>query len=120
MQSFNYLGVKLIPHHGNVMDTKQFPIEWWGQFNFIFNALDNLEARRYVNKMALFLRKPLMESGTTGYAGQIQPIYPYYSECFDCHPKETPNLSPYALSDQHHLNQFIALPGLRSFVSSTI
>lgn len=94
VQSFNYLGVKLIPHHGNVMDTKQFPIEWWGQFNFIFNALDNLEARRYVNKMALFLRKPLMESGTTGYAGQIQPIYPYYSECFDCHPKETPKSFP--------------------------
>ena len=35
-----------------------------------------------------------MESGTTGYAGQIQPIYPYYSECFDCHPKETPKSFP--------------------------
>lgn len=94
VESFNYLGVKLVPHHGNVMDTKQFPIEFWSQFSFIFNALDNLEARSYVNRMALFVKKPLMESGTTGYAGQIQPIYPYYSECFDCQPKETPKSFP--------------------------
>ncbi|KAL6453333.1 UBA2 Ubiquitin-activating enzyme E1-like [Candida maltosa Xu316] len=94
VQSFNYLGAKLVPHHGNVMDTKQFPIEWWNQFSFIFNALDNLEARSYVNRIALFTKKPLMESGTTGYAGQIQPIYPYYSECYDCHPKEIPKTFP--------------------------
>lgn len=94
VESFNYLGVKLVPHHGNVMDTKQFPIDWWSQFSFIFNALDNLEARSYVNRIALFVKKPLMESGTTGYAGQIQPIYPYYSECFDCQPKETPKSFP--------------------------
>ncbi|KAG7665233.1 UBA2 [[Candida] subhashii] len=94
VQSFNYLGAKLIPHHGNIMDTTQFPIDWWNQFSYIYNALDNIEARRYVNKMALFLKKPLMESGTTGYEGQIQPIYPYYSECFDCQTKVTPKTFP--------------------------
>jgi Dinucleotide-utilizing enzymes involved in molybdopterin and thiamine biosynthesis family 2 len=94
VESFNYFQSKLVPHHGNIMDTKQFPISWWDQFSFIFNALDNLEARRHVNKMSLFMKKPLMESGTTGFEGQIQPIYPYYSECFDCEAKVTPKTFP--------------------------
>lgn len=94
VESFNYFDTKLVPHHGNIMNTKQFPIEWWGQFSYIFNALDNLEARRYVNKMSLFLKKPLMESGTTGYDGQIQPIFPYVSECFECQAKATPKTFP--------------------------
>lgn len=94
VQSFNYFGAKLIPHHGNVMNLTQFPIEWWGQFDYIYNALDNLEARRYVNRMALFLRMPLMESGTTGFDGQIQPIAPYVTECFECQVKATPKTFP--------------------------
>lgn len=94
VQSFNYDNCTLEGHHGNIMDTDKFPIEWWDQFSYIFNALDNLEARRYVNKMALFLHKPLMESGTTGYDGQIQPIFPYVTECFECQPKVTPKTFP--------------------------
>lgn len=94
VQSFNYFGSRLIPHHGNVMNTEMFPIEWWAQFDYIYNALDNLEARRFVNRMALFLRKPLMESGTTGFDGQTQPIYPYQTECFECQPKATPQTFP--------------------------
>ncbi|WPK25143.1 hypothetical protein PUMCH_002446 [Australozyma saopauloensis] len=94
VQSFNYFDCKLIPYHGNVMDTKAFPLEWYNQFDYIYNALDNLEARRYVNKIALFLRKPLMESGTTGFDGQVQPIYPYETECFDCLEKATPQTFP--------------------------
>lgn len=94
VQSFNYLGAKLISHHGNIMDAKQFPIGWWNQFSYVLNALDNLEARRYVNKICLFTKTPLMESGTTGYDGQIQPIFPYVSECFECQAKATPKTYP--------------------------
>lgn len=54
VEAFNYHNTKLVPHHGNIMDTNQFPIAWWDQFSYVFNALDNLEARRYVNKMCLF------------------------------------------------------------------
>jgi ubiquitin-like 1-activating enzyme E1 B len=94
VQRFNYVGTKLVPHHGNITDATQFPLPWWTQFDYVFNALDNLEARRYVNKMCLFLKKPLMESGTTGFDGQVQPIYPYYSECFDCQAKVTAKTFP--------------------------
>ena len=40
----------------------------------MFNALDNLEARRHVNKMCLAADVPLIESGTTGFNGQVQVI----------------------------------------------
>lgn len=94
VEKFNYFDCKLIPHHGNIMNTELFPISWWSSFDYIYNALDNVEARTYVNLIALFLKKPLMESGTTGFQGQVLPIYPYQSECFDCIPKDTPTTYP--------------------------
>ncbi|KAI5963573.1 UBA2 [Candida pseudojiufengensis] len=94
VESFNYLGTKLVSHHGNIMDKTQFPLEWWEQFSCIYNALDNIEARKYVNKMCLFLRKPLMECGTEGYQGHVNPIFPYYSSCFDCEQHTAPKTYP--------------------------
>ena len=93
-QAFNAFNTRLVPHHGNVMNPAEFPASWWVHFDYIYNALDNLEARRYVNRMVLFLRKPLMEAGTTGSDGQVQPIYPYATECFDCQAKATPMTFP--------------------------
>lgn len=40
----------------------------------VFNALDNLDARRHVNRMCLAANIPLIESGTTGFNGQVQVI----------------------------------------------
>lgn len=60
----------------------------------MFNALDNLDARRHVNRMCLAAYVPLIESGTTGFAGQVQVIKRGASECYDCNPKETPKTFP--------------------------
>ena len=38
------------------------------------NALDNVDARRHVNRLCLAADKPLIESGTQGYKGQCRPI----------------------------------------------
>jgi hypothetical protein len=38
------------------------------------NALDNLSARRHVNRVCLAAGVPLIESGTQGYLGQVQVI----------------------------------------------
>ena len=43
-----------------------------------------LDARRHVNKMCLAADVPLIESGTQGYVGQVQPIKKDETECFDC------------------------------------
>ncbi|ODQ48759.1 hypothetical protein PICMEDRAFT_14287 [Pichia membranifaciens NRRL Y-2026] len=93
VEFFNYTS-KLVSYHGSVLDKTMFPLSFFQQFSVIYNALDNLEARFYVNRICLYLSIPLYESGTTGLKGQVQPIYPYISECFHCVPKETPKTFP--------------------------
>ncbi|MCJ1462862.1 E1 ubiquitin-activating protein uba2 [Pseudocyphellaria aurata] len=65
--------IKLEAHHANIKDP-QFNLEFFQSFNIVFNALDNLDARRHVNKMCLAADVPLIESGTTGFNGQVQVI----------------------------------------------
>ncbi|KAJ5953254.1 ubiquitin-like activating enzyme [Penicillium verhagenii] len=84
---------KLEAYHANVMD-KRFNVEWFQSFNIVFNALDNLAARRHVNHMCLAASVPLIESGTTGFNGQVQVIEKGTTECYDCNPKETPKAHP--------------------------
>src|SRR5436190_7643128 len=85
--------VKLEAHHANIKDA-QFNTEWFKSFKLVFNALDNLDARRHVNKMCLAADVPLIESGTTGFNGQVQVIKKGITACYDCTPKETPKSFP--------------------------
>lgn len=85
--------VKIEAHHANIKDP-QFNVDWFKSFVIVFNALDNLDARRHVNKMCLAADVPLIESGTTGFNGQVQPIRKGLTQCYDCTPKETPKSFP--------------------------
>ncbi|KAK9455206.1 hypothetical protein V1511DRAFT_469514 [Dipodascopsis uninucleata] len=78
--------VNLVAYHANIKDP-QFTVQWFKSFDLVFNALDNLDARRYVNKMCLIADVPLVESGTTGFNGQAQLIVKGRTECYDCNPK---------------------------------
>ncbi|KAJ5184165.1 ubiquitin-like activating enzyme [Penicillium capsulatum] len=84
---------KLEAYHANIMDS-QFHVDWFKSFNIVFNALDNLAARRHVNHMCLAAGVPLVESGTTGFNGQVQVIEEGKTECYDCNPKEIPKSFP--------------------------
>ncbi|RDW75092.1 hypothetical protein BP6252_06234 [Coleophoma cylindrospora] len=85
--------VKLEAHHANIKDS-EFNVDWFKGFTMVFNALDNLEARRHVNKMCLAADVPLIESGTTGFNGQVQVIKKGVTACYDCSVKETPKTFP--------------------------
>ncbi|KAF4452496.1 ubiquitin-like 1-activating enzyme E1 B [Fusarium austroafricanum] len=85
--------VKIVAHHANIKDD-EFTVAWFHQFRIAFNALDNLEARRHVNKMCLAADVPLIESGTTGFNGQVQVIKKGVTACYDCTPKEAPKSYP--------------------------
>ncbi|VEL06945.1 unnamed protein product [Protopolystoma xenopodis] len=50
-----------------------FNVEFYKKFTLIFNALDNQAARKHVNRMCVASRRPLIESGTAGYLGQVEP-----------------------------------------------
>jgi ubiquitin-like 1-activating enzyme E1 B len=91
-QRFNP-NVKLVAYHANIKDAK-FNIDCFSSFSLVFNALDNIDARRHVNKMCLAANVPLIESGTTGFRGQVQVIKKGQTACYDCSPKETPKSYP--------------------------
>lgn len=55
---------------GNVKET-QYDVDFFRSFSLVLNGLDNLEARRHVNRLCLAAETPLVESGTTGYLGQV-------------------------------------------------
>ncbi|KAF8185021.1 hypothetical protein K438DRAFT_1723883 [Mycena galopus ATCC 62051] len=85
--------VQITPIYGNIKEP-QYDLEWFQQFDIVLNALDNLDARRHVNKMCMATQIPLVESGTAGYLGQVQPLIKDRTECFDCVPKPTPKTFP--------------------------
>ena len=78
--------VSIEAHHASIFDG-QYDVDFFESFDVVFNALDNLAARRHVNKMCLAANVPLIESGTTGFNGQVQAIQKGETECYDCNPK---------------------------------
>lgn len=85
--------VKIEAHHANIKES-HFNVEWFKGFNIVLNALDNMDARRHVNKMCLAADVPLVESGTTGFNGQVQVIKKGVTACYDCTPKDAPKSFP--------------------------
>ncbi|KAJ4480099.1 hypothetical protein J3R30DRAFT_3669821 [Lentinula aciculospora] len=85
--------IKIKPIFGNIKE-EEYDLEWFKGFDLVLNALDNLDARRHVNKMCMAANVPLVESGTAGYLGQVQPLVKDLTECFDCIPKPTPKTFP--------------------------
>jgi ubiquitin-like 1-activating enzyme E1 B len=81
-------------HHGNVKD-ETFDHQFVKRFDVVLNGLDNLEARKHVNRLCLAAETPLVESGTTGYLGQVTVHEGKgVNACFECSPKPTPKSHP--------------------------
>ncbi|XP_063933256.1 ubiquitin-like modifier-activating enzyme 1 [Zophobas morio] len=59
-----------------------FDDDFFEQLDVVVNALDNVEARRYVDCRCVFYCKPLLESGTLGTKGNTQVVIPYLTESY--------------------------------------
>ncbi|RDW69519.1 putative ubiquitin-protein ligase-3 [Coleophoma cylindrospora] len=59
-----------------------FDEQFWRQLDGVTNALDNVDARTYVDRRCVFFRKPLLESGTLGTKGNTQVILPFMTESY--------------------------------------
>lgn len=66
--------ISITSYHANVKDP-DFNVDFFKQFNVVMNGLDNLDARRHVNRLCLASGVPLIESGTTGFLGQVAFSY---------------------------------------------
>lgn len=78
--------VNIDARHGDIFDA-EYNVDFFQGFDIVFNALDNLKARQHCNRMCMAADVPLIESGTTGFNGQVQAIQKGITECYDCNPK---------------------------------
>jgi ubiquitin-like 1-activating enzyme E1 B len=78
--------VNIDARHGDIFDA-EYNVDFFEGFDIVFNALDNLKARQHCNRMCMAAGVPLIESGTTGFNGQVQAIQKGVTECYDCNPK---------------------------------
>lgn len=56
--------------------------DFWEGVDGVTNALDNVDARQYVDRRCVFFRKPLIDSGTLGTKGNSQVILPFLTESY--------------------------------------
>lgn len=52
------------------------------RLNGVANALDNVEARQYMDRRCVYYCKPLLESGTLGTKGNVQVVIPHLTESY--------------------------------------
>ncbi|GMH42425.1 hypothetical protein BSKO_10344 [Bryopsis sp. KO-2023] len=77
---------EITAHKANIKNP-EFGIEFFKGFDIIMNGLDNVEARRHVNRLALAANIPLIESGTMGYQGQVTVHIKDKTHCYECDEK---------------------------------
>jgi len=86
-----------------------FNDDFWDGLNIVCTALDNVQARLYVDERCVFYHKPLLESGTLGTKGHTQVVVPDLTENYGasrdppektfaiCTVKHFPNLIEHTL-----------------------
>ena len=93
-------GLAIAAHHGNIKD-EQFGFEFFKGFDIVLNALDNVDARRHVNRVCLATGVPSVESGTQGYLGQVRAIVKGVTMCYECNPPQPPKSYPICTIRNH-------------------
>ncbi|XAR55794.1 hypothetical protein NMG60_11035997 [Bertholletia excelsa] len=63
------------PETENVFDDT-----FWENLSVVVNALDNVNARLYIDQRCLYFQKPLLESGTLGAKCNTQMVIPHLTE----------------------------------------
>lgn len=59
-----------------------FNEDFWEELDAVTNALDNVDARTYVDRRCVFFKKPLLDSGTLGTKGNSQVVLPNITESY--------------------------------------
>lgn len=75
---------KVIAHQDRVGPETEdvFDDEFFEGLDGVTNALDNVDARKYVDRRCVFFRKPLVDSGTLGTKGNVQVVVPDVTESY--------------------------------------
>lgn len=84
---------KIKAHHANIKQP-EYGVKFFQTFDVVLNGLDNVDARRHVNRLCLAANVPLIESGTTGLLGQVTCHVKGVSACYECTPKAAAKTYP--------------------------
>lgn len=68
---------KVCPETENILDDA-----FWTSLTGVCNALDNIEARKYVDSRCVFYERPLLESGTLGTKANSDIVLPHKTACY--------------------------------------
>lgn len=86
--------------HGDIKSSK-YNLEFFQGFDIVLNGLDNVDARRHVNRVCLAAGVPLIESGTQGALGQVRAIIKGKTQCYECNPPAPPKEYPICTIRNH-------------------
>ncbi|RIA93556.1 ubiquitin-activating emzyme E1 [Glomus cerebriforme] len=75
---------KVIAHQDRVgVETENvYNDDFFEHLDGVTNALDNVDARKYMDRRCVYFRRPLLESGTLGTKGNTQIVIPYLTESY--------------------------------------
>ncbi|KAM6141160.1 ubiquitin-like modifier-activating enzyme 1 [Erethizon dorsatum] len=76
--------IRVISHQNRVgPDTEHiYTDDFFQNLDGVANALDNVDARLYMDQRCVYYRKPLLESGTQGTKGSVQVVIPFLTESY--------------------------------------
>jgi len=61
---------------------KVYTDSFFADLNGVANALDNVDARSYMDRRCVYYKLPLLESGTLGTKGNVQIVLPHITESY--------------------------------------
>uniref|UniRef100_A0A4W4EV33 E1 ubiquitin-activating enzyme n=1 Tax=Electrophorus electricus TaxID=8005 RepID=A0A4W4EV33_ELEEL len=76
--------IRITGHQNRVgPDTERiYDDDFFENLDGVANALDNVDARMYMDRRCVYYRKPLLESGTLGTKGNVQVVIPFLTESY--------------------------------------
>jgi len=76
--------IHIVSHENRVGAESEhiYNFDFWSALNAVCTALDNVQARLYVDAQCVYYNKPLLESGTLGTKGNTQIVVPKMTESY--------------------------------------
>lgn len=76
--------INIVAHENRVgVETENvYDDTFFEELDGVANALDNVDARIYMDRRCVYYRKPLLESGTLGTKGNTQVVVPFLTESY--------------------------------------
>ncbi len=59
-----------------------YDFKFWESLDGVCTALDNVDARLYVDQRCVYFQKPMIDSGTLGTKGNTQVVVPFLTESY--------------------------------------